>query len=112
MTSPIDPQFPSFLPELMSAVFFGIAFLAFSRNVPAKRIVLPVTLVAAAALALTMIWVQFRGHLPWFFVLIIAASLLATYRGVVFCSSCRRTSRGTIFRSVQFCPRCGAPTHS
>ena len=110
MPPPTGPQFPLFLPELMVTVFAGIAYLYFSRNVPIKRIVLPISLLAAAGLALTMLSSASKGHPPWFFVCILFVSLLATYRGVVFCSSCGQTVRGSFLRPAEFCPSCGART--
>ena len=104
------PQFPPLLPELMATVFAGIAYLYFSRNVSIKRIVLPITLLAAGGLALTMLSAASKGHLPWLFACILFVSLLATYRGVVFCSSCGQTVRGSFLRPAEFCPTCGART--
>jgi hypothetical protein len=63
----------------------GSRYLQVSRNLPAKRVILPVTVAAAVTLFFSMMWSVTTGHPPWLAGVIVAASLLSVYTGVAFC---------------------------
>jgi hypothetical protein len=106
-------QFLYSLGALLVTYGLGNAYLRFGSNVTAKRIILPVTLCALATLIIAVLWQaslgtpQGRRLSLWPFVVLLIASLVITYRGFKFCSSCGATSYGTLFSPPQFCSKCG-----
>ena len=117
----VRSHLPSAMPYSMSVVLpyaatllaicaAGGVYTQYSSNARLKRVVWPLTMVAAAGLLLTMVSTIARpqdGVSFWFFILAIVVSLFLTYRSVEFCSRCGATSRGTTMRRAKFCSRCG-----
>ena len=107
---PANAPLPALLAVPLLACAAGWAYLRLSSNVAVKRVVLLVTLIAAAAFFLTMLWTV-GGRITWPSVVILLASLVVTYKNVAFCSHCGATARGSVFNRIRFCPKCGSEIH-
>jgi predicted RND superfamily exporter protein len=101
------PATPAVLAPLMLSIG-GIAFVLASRNVRAKRIVLPITIVVFSA-----VWFEMfrRASAQTMFVLVfVALALVANglwvYRRIGYCSRCGRTVQD--LREGAVCKGCAA----
>jgi hypothetical protein len=104
---PANAPPPVLLAAPLLACAAGWAYLRLSSNVAVKRVVLLITLIATAALFLTMLWTV-RGRIAWPSVVILLASLVVAYKNVAFCSHCGATARGSVFNRIRFCSKCGS----
>ena len=77
----------------MSLAFAGMAFVAFSKNVRAKRVILPITLVVFHALWLDIFRRATGAPIPVLVLVACAliANAVAVFQKTHFCSRCGRT---------------------
>ena len=96
-----------------AASFAGVVFIMMSRNVRAKRVVLPLTLLVFSALWLTLFRQGALGQRvsP----LVVGAALLANagwvFRAIRYCDACGRTVQGSPLAPAGEpvrCPTCRA----
>ena len=106
-SNPMPPELVPYLGALLAVCALGCAYVYFSSNVKRKRIVLPLTFVAIGCSFVAMTW-PLRRQMPWFFLAIILGSLALQYRSIKFCPRCGATSRGSLFKPLHFCSKCGA----
>jgi hypothetical protein len=94
-----------------AASFAGIAFTLASRNVRAKRVVFPVTVVVFHVMVFTLLRraPAFAHFSPILIATLLAANAIQTLRIVRFCESCGRTmGMPMLSTDVPRCPGCKA----
>jgi hypothetical protein len=96
-----------YIPYVMVLIAVGFAYIHFSRNVRAKRYVLPVVLIVVGGIFGLLILTAPGPH-PWQLFPIVIAVLVLNYLNIHFCPTCGTTVMGSLFRKVCFCSKCGA----
>jgi hypothetical protein len=104
---PANSQLPALVAVSLLTYAAGWAYLRLSSNITVKRVVLLITLIATAALLLTIMWTV-GGQTTWPFAVVLLVSLVVRYKNVAFCSHCGATARGSVFNRIRFCPKCGS----
>ena len=91
--------------------FAGIAFVLWSRNVPAKRIVLPLALVLFSGVWLEMFHRSTLANNNVLAGVTVALLLNAIWvtRIVRYCAQCGRTFQHSATGNKTLCPGCGEP---
>lgn len=93
---------------------FGIPiflFFRFSKNVPLKRAVFPISLILTTVVFLYVVWnmMENGGAILYIFSVFAIAIGIANYRSTAFCDSCyAMTYSGVPFKRPVVCSACGS----